>query len=191
MVAESVLQQHSHPWLIDEIDRRDLRRVEALFRAHHNYRLIDAKDRLPPSARHVLSALPLLLHANHPGLPGYSGSSMPYGITGYTPSADAQRAVRQFASGYQHKQLAAGNPAINSLFLMGSTGSVAHTRASDLDVWVCLPRHQHAELNKKLNALNRWAASLGVELQSFAVDPKQFAGGTQLAYSPLYARRPP
>jgi hypothetical protein len=185
MGAESITQQHTHPWLVGEIDRNELRRVESLFRAHHNHRLIDAKERLPASARHVLSALPLLLHTNHPGLPGYCGSHIPHGIAGYTADAEAQRAVRQFSSGYAHKPRPTRHCAINALYLMGSAGSVAHTRTSDLDVWVCLPRHHHTEMDKKLKALSQWAATLGVELQSFAVDPSQFTGGTELAFSPL------
>ena len=70
---------------------------------------------------------------------------------------------------------------------MGSAGSLAQTRSSDVDVWICLPKAQHAKLGKKVSLLEAWSVSLGLELQMFLVDPREFryAEPTDRSYSPL------
>lgn len=171
--------------LHDAIDVDELNQAQSRFLAHHCARLLEAKDRLPPTSRYTLSALPLLLHVNHPALPGYAGQNVPVGICNYTPSTDCIRAIRFFHTHYRHTQTQAVDPAILGIYFMGSAGSVAHTRSSDLDIWVCLEKRLHRHIQPKLDALTAWAAQLGVELQCFAVDPGQFTGGTELAYSPL------
>ncbi len=171
--------------LHDEIDVDELNSAQSRFLAHHRARLREAKDRMPPTSRYTLSALPLLLHVNHPALPGYAGQQVPAGICNYAPSPDCIRAIRFFHTHYRHTQIPTGDPAILGVYFMGSAGSVAHTRNSDLDIWVCAEQRLHWQIQPKLDALTAWAAQLGVELQCFAVDPGQFTGGTELAYSPL------
>ncbi len=163
----------------------DIEHAERAFRASHAARLEQARARLPDSARAVLDALPLLLHANHPSLPGFCGFDSPAGIHGYQPDSLALNAARRFSRNYRYVRANERRAEIAGLYFMGSAGSVAHTRSSDLDVWVCVEEEKHAALSRKLERLARWARSQGVELQAFAVSPGQFNGGVEAAYSPL------
>ena len=97
MGANPEVSQLPHSWLVDELDRTMLSRRRALFERHNAQRMVEVTARLPETANHVLNALPLLLHLNHPGLPGYSGYATPHGIAGYRPDWHATRAVRQFS----------------------------------------------------------------------------------------------
>lgn len=163
----------------------ELRRSEGLFRTHHEHRRLEIQRRLSTTAGNIFEALPVLLHCNHPTLPGYCGNNPPCGISGFTPDALQLRAIRQLAPGFSYHPSTQQNAKIDALYLMGSAGSVAHTRHSDLDVWVCLGKENHNRIHAKLQSLTAWAAKFDVELHSFAVDPTQFTSPTQANYSPL------
>ncbi len=162
-----------------------IRRARLAFRADHAARLQQTLERLPDTARDVLNALPLLLHANHPSLPGFAGFDTPAGIAGYRADATTLAALRRFSRNYRYVPAATRQPEINALFIMGSAGSVAHTRTSDLDVWVCVEERHVDAITRKLEALTLWAAGLDVELQCFAVPPGQFSHPGAAAYAPL------
>ena len=162
-----------------------MQRAQLAFRADHMARLLHARERLPDTARNVLNALPLLLHANHPALPGYTGFATPAGIIRYQPDAAARAALRQFSRNYRYLPAATRQPEIRALFIMGSAGSVAHTRNSDLDVWVCVDEKHVDAITRKLDELTLWAARLDVELQCFAVTPNQFSHSGAPTYAPL------
>jgi len=72
-------------------DRAVLERFDAI----NSARLERARAAVTPRQRDVLEMLPLLLHCNHPLLPGYVSSETPHGITGYTPGAQAIRRCRR------------------------------------------------------------------------------------------------
>ncbi|MBP5149547.1 class I adenylate cyclase, partial [Pseudomonas protegens] len=83
-----------------------------------------------------------------------------------------------------------GNPPrpIHGLFLMGSLGTLAQADQSDMDVWVChapdLGENELAELQKKCQLLETWAAGQGAEAHFFLIDPNRFVRGerdTQLS----------
>jgi adenylate cyclase class 1 len=67
---------------------------------------------------------------------------------------------------------------IQSLFLMGSTGSIAHGGGSDFDVWLCHRSNLEAagrdELQQKCARVSQWAQEQGVELHVFLIDPAEF-----------------
>lgn len=68
---------------------------------------------------------------------------------------------------------------------MGSAGSTAQTRDSDIDIWVCAPPSAHPRLAHKLRNIERLAQEFDIDLQMFAIDPGQFGGGVNMAASPL------
>lgn len=168
---------------IDEgIDRKDLTRIKQRFMTVNNKRIERALCSLSSRQQLVLRLLPLLLHANHPMLPGYVSGSTPSSFAGYEPTADlvreAQGLARSFvyrpARGYSKHQL-------YSLFLMGSSGSIGYVEESDMDFWLChdpnLDPQSIAELRRKCDELQSWAASMGAEIHIFLIDPQQFASG--------------
>lgn len=167
----------------DGIDRQDLTRLRKRFLSVNHDRLQRANHVLSSRQQLLLRLLPLLLHVNHPLLPGYVSGTTPTGLSGYEPGADviqeAQALARSFtyktARGYRAEQ------PLYALFLMGSIGSVAHAEDSDMDFWLChsadLSAAQLQELRKKCDLLSVWAATLGAKIHLFLIDPKQFASG--------------
>ena len=148
-----------------------------------------ALEGLSPRQQVVLNLLPLFFHVNHPLLPGYVSGSTPAGLSDYEPGelalAEAQRLTRSFSYKTRH-----GNPPrpIHGLFLMGSLGTLAQAEQSDMDMWVChaseLSQGELAELRKKCQLLEEWAASQGAEAHFFLIDPSRFVRGerdTQLS----------
>jgi hypothetical protein len=168
----------------DEIDRAELKRVDGVFVRQHRLRLEETRARLTPTRRDILDALPCLLHFNHPLLPGFSGYGTPVGIDQYVPSRRGLKVLEQFTH-LRQDHVKRQPTQIRSLFLMGSSGSVAQTQLSDLDVWVVAAAELHAALTPKLEKIAQWAASMGVELQCFAVASDQFERPTGASGSPL------
>ncbi|EXF91877.1 adenylate cyclase [Pseudomonas fluorescens HK44] len=177
------------PDLDEGIDRKVLSQLRARFLKLNDGRLARAMEGLSPRQQGVLTLLPLFFHVNHPLLPGYVSGSTPAGLSNFEPDAtalaEAQRLTRSFSYKPRH-----GNPPrpIQGLFLMGSLGTLAQTDQSDMDVWVChapdLSESELAELRKKCQLLETWAASQGAEAHFFLIDPQRFVRGerdTQLS----------
>ncbi|KIH81021.1 class I adenylate cyclase [Pseudomonas batumici] len=170
------------PNLDEGIDRKVLSQLRARFLKLNQGRLDRALEGLSPRQQVVLNLLPLFFHVNHPLLPGYVSGSTPAGLSGYEPDelalAEAQRLTRSFSYKTRH-----GNPPrpIHGLFLMGSLGTLAQAEQSDMDVWVChaseLSPGELAELRKKCQLLEDWAASQGAEAHFFLIDPSRFVRG--------------
>ncbi|MDH4274856.1 MAG: class I adenylate cyclase [Gammaproteobacteria bacterium] len=136
---------------------------------------------LEPKQRAFLDALPMLLHFNHRLLPGYVGDDAPAGVSGYLPTADAQAAVKQFSSNFSYTRKPIRQHDIYSLFLMGSAGSIAFATHSDLDIWLChredLTTEELSSLFEKVNALEKWAGSLNLEVHFFLMNAERFRAG--------------
>src|SRR5471030_3300934 len=178
------------PNLDEGIDRKVLSQLRARFLKLNQGRLGRALEGLSPRQQVVLNLLPLFFHVNHPLLPGYVSGSTPAGLSNYEPDnnvlAEAQRLTRSFSYKPRH----GSNPPrpIHGLFLMGSLGTLAQADQSDMDVWVChapdLSENELAELRKKCQLLEVWAASQGAEAHFFLIDPTRFVRGerdTQLS----------
>ncbi|POA22320.1 class I adenylate cyclase [Pseudomonas sp. FW300-N1A1] len=170
------------PDLDEGIDRKVLSQLRARFLKLNDGRLARAMEGLSPRQQTVLTLLPLFFHVNHPLLPGYVSGSTPAGLSNYEPDApalaEAQRLTRSFSYKARH-----GNPPrpIHGLFLMGSLGTLAQADQSDMDLWVChasdLSESELAELGKKCQLLEAWAASQGAEAHFFLIDPQRFVRG--------------
>jgi len=93
-----------------------------------------------PGTQSAFLTIPLLLQINLPDTPGYvPAEEAPRGIFGFDRSGFFR--IYQ-ASGlrqtWDRKLVLGPHPKIASLMLMGSTGSIGQTWASDLDYWVCV-----------------------------------------------------
>ncbi|WPN47084.1 MULTISPECIES: class I adenylate cyclase [unclassified Pseudomonas] len=178
------------PDLDEGIDRKVLNQLRARFLKLNEGRLGRAMEGLSTRQQSVLTLLPLFFHVNHPLLPGYVSGSTPAGLSNFEPDtnllAEAQRLTRSFSYKPRH----GSNPPrpIHGLFLMGSLGTLAQADQSDMDVWVChgpdLTENELAELRKKCQLLETWAASQGAEAHFFLIEPVSFVRGerdTQLS----------
>ena len=164
-------------------DNHQLRQWQEGFLRLNHLRLERATSLMPPRQQRLLELLPLLLHINHAQLPGFVDRETPAGIEHYHPPAAAIRAARSLLPNSPQLDRPADGPrdAISALFLMGSLGSLAQSRSSDLDVWVCLQHplaaEQQQRLQRKCQRIEQWAITQGVELHLFVMDLQQFRQG--------------
>jgi adenylate cyclase class 1 len=134
----------------------------------------------------VLDVLPILLHLNHPQLPGFINQKVPAGIEHFNPQVNSLNALRYVAKGLQVPRIS-GLRCIQAIFLMGSLGTLAQTANSDLDVWLChiddLSDEQLAMLKTKCELIEKWAASQKVELHFFLMNADDFRQGKQSSFA--------
>ncbi|WP_374439473.1 class I adenylate cyclase [Pseudomonas panipatensis] len=180
------LNSEIRPDIDDGIDRKVLARLRKRFLAVNQGRLQRAMEALSSRQQLVLRLLPLLLDVNHPLLPGYVSAATPAGLSGFIPDdellAEVQRLTRSFS--YKPRRGNADLP-IHGLFLMGSPGTLAQAEQSDLDLWVChaseLTASAVAELRRKCDLLEQWAATQGTEVHCFLIEPHGFVAGARNA----------
>jgi len=154
------------------------------FVALNTARLEQARSLLLDRQKRVLDVLPALIHLNHPQLPGFISNDVPAGIEHYTPPHTIASTLHQIAKGFRIPR-AGMNRGIESLFLMGSLGTLGQSAQSDLDVWLChadnLTPEQLDLLKQKCELIERWAEQEKVELHFFLMNAAEFREGKQQA----------
>ncbi len=165
----------------EEISKKDLHAVAQRFKHVNQLRLQHVQGFLQPRQQDFLKLLPLLFHQNHPLLPGFVSSESPAGIPDYAPNKQTTDAAKQFSKGFVYKPKALRHYPIQAIFLMGSVGSMAFSKQSDIDIWLChapsLAPDQLTELQRKAVEVEKWAASLKIEVHFFLVNAEQFSCG--------------
>lgn len=167
------------------IDRRDLARIRERFLRLNQVRLQRAMQALSARQQQVLRMLPLLLHVNHPLLPGYVSGTTPCGLSGYVPEPEQVQEARAWARSFNYQRPLGPLPegSLYSLFLMGSLGSMGHSLYSDMDFWLChapdLSESALQALERKCEALRLWAREQGAQMRIFLIDPHSFAKGSK------------
>ncbi|HEI8868060.1 TPA: class I adenylate cyclase [Serratia odorifera] len=135
---------------------------------------------MKPAFQRVYSLLPTLLHHHHPLMPGYLNGNVPHGICLYTPDESQQHYINDLEDkwGSPFAKPASGELPITALYSMGSTSSIGQSCSSDLDIWVChqswLDNEERSRLQQKCSLLEKWAASMGVEVSFFLIDENRF-----------------
>ncbi len=159
----------------------DIDAVKKRFLLLNRARLRRGEDCMRANQRDFLDFLPLLFHINHPSLPGYVSKNSPCGICDYMPSQRALTAAKKYIHRFDYKNRALPRYDIMSMFLMGSSGTVAYSKKSDFDIWLC---HQHdvtpdrlSELQSKATAIEEWADDQGLEVHFFLMDAQDFKQG--------------
>ncbi|HEB77127.1 MAG TPA: hypothetical protein ENI90_01185 [Methylothermaceae bacterium] len=164
-----------------EISRRDLNTLIRRFLHLQRQRRQLLLRGLHPRQRDCLEILPLLFHAHHPALPGYGDPRAPAGISDYRLSPSTRKACKRLAPGFDPRRQGIPEPPIQALFLMGSAGSIAFGRNSDLDLWIChrsdLDHASLAALRHKCREIENWITGYGLELHCFLVDPQRLRRG--------------
>jgi adenylate cyclase class 1 len=145
-------------------------------------RIRDLRARATPGFRKVFDFVPTLLHLNHPDLPGYLDVPFaPRGVLFYdTWLKNVHESERPpFVSSPPDPP----RPVVESLALIGSSGSVGHTAGSDLDYWVCyrpssLPPREMELFSQKLAAITQWALQEhGAEANFYLVNLSELEKG--------------
>ncbi len=164
-----------------EIGKKELLAVKRRFQNLQKLRLQRIQDFLTPRQRAFLELLPLLFHRNHPALPGFISSDTPSGIPDYSPDKQAIRQAKKLSKSFVFKKRAKRIYPIQGLYLMGSGGTIAYSKKSDLDIWLChspkLSDTELAELHDKTKAVELWAETLGLEVHFFFIDTEDFREG--------------
>lgn len=165
----------------EEISKKDLFAVIQRFKHFNQSRLQRVREFLHPRQQDFLHLLPLLFHINHPLLPGFVSLDTPAGIPDYTPSKPTLDKAAAFSKSFIFKRKALKSYPIHSLFLMGSVGSMAFSRDSDVDIWLChqpgLASDELSALRQKADLIEKWAATLKLEVHFFLVNSQQFRCG--------------
>ena len=166
---------------VSSIKFAEIEAIKKRFLMVNRERLRRAEECMRSNQRDFLDFLPLLFHVNHPSLPGYVTKRAPAGICDYTPSQRALKAAKKYMHRFEYKRRALPRYDIVSMFLMGSSGTVAYSKKSDFDIWLC---HQHdlndqelADLQNKATAIEEWADGQGLEVHFFLMNPQRFKAG--------------
>lgn len=162
-------------------DAKALRDVRRRFLVVNRDRLNRAQETLKPKQRAFLEMLPLIFHLNSEHLPGFVDKDTPFGISDYSPTKAAVDAAKKHNRQFRYRKRALRAYDIESLFFIGSTGTVAYTDRSDFDIWLChrpaMSAERRAELQRKTAAVQAWAQSLDLEVHFFLMDVNRFRSG--------------
>ncbi|MBL4743122.1 MAG: class I adenylate cyclase, partial [Cycloclasticus sp.] len=89
--------------------------------------------------------------------------------------------AKKLSKGFVYSKRAKRSFGIESIFLMGSVGSIAYVKGSDMDLWLChapdLSAAQLQLLQDKATAIEKWADTLGLEVHFFLMDAERFKNG--------------
>ena len=123
---------------------------------------------LPEQKKPLFQVLPFLLHVNHPDFPGYvADPETPHGLNNYSLREQLKEALNRVFPHNERilkemKSLWPKEKQIDSLLLMGSIGTIAQSKGSDFDYWVCIDDTLYTDktkalLQEKLHLIERWA----------------------------------
>jgi len=129
----------------------NFKEIKKRFIALNKARYVRTTQIIRPSQKDFLELLPLLYHVNHPILAGYVSSKTPCGIPEYSPSKNSISIAKRYYKSFVLKKRAYRSYAIQAIYLMGSSGSIAYSDKSDFDILV-ITRKPSQELNTRLSS---------------------------------------
>jgi adenylate cyclase class 1 len=138
----------------------EILRCRAAFSAYNVSRVRELIRGLSPGKYRLFQQIPLWLHMNRPRTPGFvADPRVPFGIYRFQETGFWRQALSNLK--LSEKKLRPFLPArqpIQGLYLMGSSGTLAQTDASDFDYWVVIRREEMgpagwALLGRKLNSI--------------------------------------
>lgn len=127
----------------------------------NEYKVARTLQTLSDTDRMIFISIPRLLHVHQPGLPGYIEGSMPHGIYNYPLTKECQVATETLFPDLIIRRTESSNPVIHSVILIGSLGSIAQTKKSDLDYTLLVNKDDFSKesmalFKKKLNLIEKW-----------------------------------
>lgn len=165
----------------------EIRAIKQRFIMLNRERVSRVQEVLRWRQRDFLDLLPLLFHLNHPLLPGFVSKDTPIGISDYMPTQKALDAAKRYSKTFEHKKRAMRTHDIHSIFLMGSSGTVAYSEKSDFDLWLChrpgLTPSQLDQLQQRCTQIEQWCETLGLEVHIFLMNAEAFKAGQVVTLS--------
>lgn len=125
------------------------------FKIHRNLVTLSEIDQT------IFLIIPRLLHVHQEGLPGYFEGNPPCGIHNFNLDQEAQYALEKMFPDVILRRNVDLNPVIHTALLMGSVGSIAQTKKSDLGYTLLIDKNDFTEesmklFQKKLNLIETW-----------------------------------
>ena len=180
-VQQTSLNPESEPGPVVDtcgLDRQEVLQAQRRFQQVNKARLELALDPLGPNQRTFLELLPFILHFNYAQLPGYIDANTPCGVWGYVPGKRVLFKAAKLARSITIKRRAVHRTDIDAVYLMGSSGTIAQSKSSDFDIWLChsddIDEPGLAKLKRKSDALSLWGERLGLEVHFFMMSARQF-----------------
>ena len=165
----------------DGVDRKLLKTIKNRFLQVNGDRLERCNQGLSSKHQDILLVLPLLYHINHPLMPGYVSQEAPVGVSSYQPPKTTLSIARSFSQTFKFKKSSRDSEQIHAIYMMGSTGTLAHSEVSDVDLWLCFDPDLDSDalllLSQKAKKIDEWANSLGLELHTFLMNAERFKSG--------------
>ncbi len=165
----------------------DRKAIIKRFHAVNRERLRQVEEVLTPRQKVFIEILPFLFHTNHPVMPGFVSKDTPSGLAVYSPSNKTLAVAARLAKSFDYKKRLPQQYDIEAVFLIGSAGTVAYTRNSDFDVWLChrtgLGSVALANLRNKADKISEWTGTLGLEVHFFLMTAEDVRLGRHAALS--------
>jgi len=156
----------------------DITSIQQRFVGFNELRLQRIQSFLPLQQQPFLKLLPLLFHENNPALPGFISADTPAGITLYTPNKETLSIAQALQDEGIYQSAPADKCLIQGIYLMGSVSSLAFSKNSDIDIWLChepsLSAVEKHKLQEKTTAIEHWASQLDIEAHFFPIDSDAF-----------------
>jgi adenylate cyclase class 1 len=143
------------------------------FKIDRTLQTLSSIDRL------VFTVIPRLVHVHQEYLPGYIEGPMPAGIFNYTINKETEIASEALFPNLILRRAPTLKPFVHTILLMGSIGSIAQTKKSDLDYTLVISKNSvSAEemdlLKKKLQLIEKWAwDNYHIEVHFFLNDAEE------------------
>ncbi len=142
---------------------KSIRALEVKFHKYNDIRLNNLKRSLSEQELiYLLEFIPYLLSVNIPELPGYVASEKtPFGVFEYGASQKLLDFIAKRFGGLEAPRGKATRPFIQMIALIGSCGTIAYTRQSDFDFWLCykedgFDRDAIQQFRLKLRGIENW-----------------------------------
>ncbi len=143
----------------------------------YNFRRTElALDTFTPEQGELFELIPLLIHLDLDLLPEDSPvRNPPAGIFGYYPAPRSFQLLEKYFNVGASAALHEPPCEIEGLYAIGSTGTIAQSVDSDIDLWICVDESKIAGeqlvlLKEKLTAIERWALKVfDTELHFFVM----------------------
>ena len=163
------------------VDRSEILKVKRRFLNINRMRLQRVYESLGSHQRCFFDLLALLFHTNHALMPGYVDGDCPSGMSDYSPGKRTLTQAKKLARSFSMRKGAVRRVDIHAIYLMGSSGTIAQSSQSDFDIWLChrsdLSCSDVEKLQRKCEAIELWAASLGLEVHFFTMCDELFRLG--------------
>lgn len=146
------------------------------FREYNSIRLEKTLETLNRDEQKIFTCIPYLLHLNERNIPGFiEDEETPYGIANFEWSSKSLGLLKELFPDCQIQKKTLPKKPIESLALMGSCGSIAMTKKSDFDFWLCVDSTRFTQrqldlLALKCKAIEIWGDTKNLEVHFFIND---------------------